>query len=309
MNNFRIITSVAPYVTRANALESLELAHKDGFGGVELNEDHLHCLVTRKHSSLRMIREYCENHHMVNSIHRSLHLPSLDSENTRSRNSAVQYTQKTIDYMKDAGISRIVLHSFSDLPSFFRLRAERANGPGYYAGCHAVKMYGLMAPAIKAYRKTKSETLSRNFLSSLSEIASYASDTKIGSNPIQVVFEEHYSDAIDYDLVSYGKGRFSNVIRGIDTAHQFIRTGKDSDLTEINGPIHFHAVDTNGKIDDHRTVGTGKVNFERSLHSVLTRRLTDHVVIEDGSRTSALRSKEALEARIRRYRMVSFSSS
>jgi sugar phosphate isomerase/epimerase len=55
------------------------------------------------------------------------------------------------------------------------------------------------------------------------------------------------------------------VIRGIDTAHQLIRTGKNTDLSEISEPIHFHAVDTNGIIDDHRTIGTGKVNFKECI--------------------------------------------
>jgi hypothetical protein len=33
----KVITSVAPYVTIANALQAIQLAHEDGFSGIELN--------------------------------------------------------------------------------------------------------------------------------------------------------------------------------------------------------------------------------------------------------------------------------
>src|SRR5712692_3038956 len=96
----RIATSVAPYVTGANALQALQLAHEDGFSGVELNEDHLHRLVDAKPNSLRLIKEYSENKHMTNSIHKTLHRPSIDSEDSTERKSAVEYALKTLDYME-----------------------------------------------------------------------------------------------------------------------------------------------------------------------------------------------------------------
>jgi len=134
----RIATSVAPYVTSANALQAIRLAHEDGFSGVELNEDHLHRLAHAKPNSLRSIKEYSEDKHMTNSIHKTLHRPSIDSEDSTERKRAVEYALKTLDYMESAGISRMVLHSFADLPAFFRLRAERANSVGYFVGCHAI---------------------------------------------------------------------------------------------------------------------------------------------------------------------------
>jgi sugar phosphate isomerase/epimerase len=137
-------------------------------------------------------------------------------------------------------------------------------------------------------------------MNSLSEIAKYASDKKIDGRPIEIVFEEHYSDAIDYDSISYGKGNFINVIRGIDTAHQLIRTGKNTDLSEMSEPIHFHAVDTNGMIDDHRTIGRGKVNFKDSLSDTIKRKLTNSIVIENRTRSSALESKEVLASMIKK---------
>jgi sulfur relay (sulfurtransferase) complex TusBCD TusD component (DsrE family) len=50
----KIVTSVAPYIAN-NASQAIELAHEDGFAGIELNEDHLHCLVRRKPNCLRLI--------------------------------------------------------------------------------------------------------------------------------------------------------------------------------------------------------------------------------------------------------------
>jgi sugar phosphate isomerase/epimerase len=192
------------------------------------------------------------------------------------------------------------LHSFSDLPTFFSLKQERANAGGYFVGCNAVKIYGLLAPALKVYREKKKEEVERNFMRSLLEIAKYAADKRVDGRPIEIVLEEHYADAIDYERISYGKGDFANVIRGVDTAHHLIRTGQDSDLSEMQGPIHFHAVDTNGIIDDHRTLGKGKVDFRHSLSSVVERQLTSTVVIEDGTRKSALASKDVLLALIKR---------
>ena len=90
------------------------------------------------------------------------------------------------------------------------------------------------------------------------------------------------------------------MIRGIDTAHQLIRTGKNTDLSEISEPIHFHAVDTNGIIDDHRTIGTGKVNFKESVSDLIERKLTNSIVIENRTRSSALESKEVLASMIKK---------
>jgi sugar phosphate isomerase/epimerase len=299
----KIVTSVAPYVTTANALYAIQLAHEDGFSGVELNEDHLHRLVEVKPNCLNLMREYSVDKRMTNSIHKTLHRPSIDSLDQAERKQAVRYTLKTLDCMEAAGISRMVLHSFSDLPGFFSLKGEHANKITYFAGCHVVKVYGVLAPVLKAYRKTRKDQLQQTFTSSLSEIAKYASDKNVNGRPIEIVFEEHYSDAIDYDNISYGKGNMINVIRGIDTAHQLIRTGEDTDLSEISDPIHFHAVDTNGMIDDHRTIGKGKVNFENSLSSVIEKKLTDVVVIEDSTRKSSLESKRILTSIINRIRV------
>jgi sugar phosphate isomerase/epimerase len=298
----RIVTSVAPYVTVAGALRATQLAYEDGFSGVEHNEDHLHCSVAAKPDCLGRIKEFSADRHMLNSLHKTLHRPSIDSPDRAERKKAVDYTLRTVDYMEVAGIPRMVLHSFSDLPTFFSLKAERANRAGYFVGCNVVKVYGILAPALKAYRQWKKEEIQANFMSSLSEIARYAADKKVdgGSRPIEIVFEEHYSDAIDYDLVPYGKGNFANVIRGMDTAHHLIRTGKDLDLDGMSEPIHFHAVDTNGWIDDHRTIGTGRVHFEKSLADAIGKNLADAIVLEDGTRKSALRSKEVLAAMIKR---------
>jgi sugar phosphate isomerase/epimerase len=296
----KVITSVAPYVTIANALQAIQLAHEDGFSGIELNEDHLHCLVQVKPNCLNLMREYSADKRMVNSLHRTLFRPSIDSENQAERKCAVEYTWKTLDYMEAAGISRMVLHSFSDLPAFFNSKTERANKMGYFLGCRVIQVYGLLAPTLKAYRQMRKEKIEACFMRSLAETAKYAADKKVDDKPIEIVFEEHYSDAIDYDNISYGKGSFANVIRGIDTAHQLIRTGQNTDLSEIFEPIHFHAVDTNGIIDDHRTLGKGKVNFENSILDIIERKLANTVVIEDSTRNSALRSKKMLTAMIKK---------
>jgi sugar phosphate isomerase/epimerase len=296
----KVITSVAPYVTIANALQAIQLAHEDGFSGIELNEDHLHCLVQVKPNCLNLMREYSADKRMVNSLHRTLFRPSIDSENQSERKCAVEYTWKTLDYMEAAGISRMVLHSFSDLPAFFNSKTERANKMGYFLGCRVIQVYGLLAPTLKAYRQMRKEKIEACFMRSLAEIAKYAADKKVDGKPIEIVFEEHYSDAIDYDNISYGKGNFANVIRGIDTAHQLIRTGQNTDLSEIFEPIHFHAVDTNGIIDDHRTLGKGKVNFENSILDIIERKLANTVVIEDSTRNSALESKKMLTAMIKK---------
>lgn len=296
----KVITSVAPYVTIANALQAIQLAHEDGFSGIELNEDHLHCLVQVKPNCLNLMREYSADKRMVNSLHRTLFRPSIDSENQSERKCAVEYTWKTLDYMEAAGISRMVLHSFSDLPAFFNSKTERANKMGYFLGCRVIQVYGLLAPTLKAYRQMRKEKIEACFIRSLAEIAKYAADKKVDDKPIEIVFEEHYSDAIDYDNISYGKGNFANVIRGIDTAHQLIRTGQNTDLSEIFEPIHFHAVDTNGIIDDHRTLGKGKVNFENSILDIIERKLANTVVIEDSTRNSALESKKMLTAMIKK---------
>lgn len=296
----KIVTSVAPYVTIGNALQAIQLAHEDGFSGIELSEDHLHCLVKVKPNCLNLMREYSADKRMVNSLHKTLFRPSIDSENRAERKWAVEYTCKTLDYMEAVGILRMVLHSFSDLPAFFNLKAERANKAGYFLGCTIVQVYGILAPALKAYRQMRNEKIEVCFLRSLAEIAKYAADKKVDGKPIEIVFEEHYSDAINYDNISYGKGNFGNVIRGIDTAHKLIRTGQDTDLSEISEPIHFHAVDTNGIIDDHRTLGKGKVNFENSISNVIERKLTNTIIIEDGTRNSALESKEMLASMIKK---------
>ena len=295
----RIITSVAPYVTIANALQAIELAHEDGFSGIELSEDHLHCLVQVKPKCIQLMREYSADKRMINSLHRTLFRPSIDSENQAERKQAVEYACKTLDYMEAGGILRMVMHSFSDLPAFFNAKAERANKVGYVLGCSVVQVYGILAPALKAYRQMRKEKIEACFMRSLAEIAKYAADKKVDGKPIEIVFEEHYSDAIDYDNISYGKGNFVNVIRGIDTAHQLIRTGQNTDLSEIFESIHFHAVDTNGIIDDHRTLGKGKVNFENSMSDVIERKLTNAIVIEDSTRNSALQSKKILTSMIK----------
>ncbi|MGI0037005.1 MAG: sugar phosphate isomerase/epimerase family protein [Nitrososphaera sp.] len=300
----KLVTSVAPYVTTANAFQAIQMAHEDGFSGIELSEDHVHCLVNVRPGSLKLMREYSADKHMINSIHKTLHRPSVDSTSGPERKRAVSYTLKTLDYMEKAGITRMVLHSFSDLPTFFTLKDERANAAGYFVGCNAVKIYGLLAPAIKLYREKKKEQVERSFLCSLTEIARYAADMRINGKPIEIVFEEHYSDSIDYDSVSYGSGVFANVIRGIDTAHHLIRTGQNSDLSGMSGPIHYHAVDTNGIIDDHRTLGRGKVDFRQSLSSLIEKGLTSTIVIEDSNRRSALASRDVLYSMIKRAAML-----
>jgi sugar phosphate isomerase/epimerase len=300
MQSPKIITSVAPYVTIANALQAIGLAHEDGFSGIELDEDHLHCLVQVKPNCLNLIHEYSTDKHMINFLHKTLFRPSIDSENQAERRQAVDFTLKTLDYMEAAGISRMILHSFSDLPGFFKSKSESANRVGYFLGCYIVQVYGILAPPLKEYRKARKDKVERSFMNSLSEIAKYAADKRIDGRPIEIVFEEHYSDAIDYDSISYGKGNFINVIRGIDTAHQLIRTGKNTDLSEMSEPIHFHAVDTNGIIDDHRTIGKGKVNFKDSLSDTIKRKLTKTVVIENRTRRSSLESKEVLASMIKK---------
>jgi sugar phosphate isomerase/epimerase len=296
----KVVTSVAPYVTVANALQAIQLAREDGFSGIELNEDHLHYLVQAKPNCLNLMREYSADKHMVNSLHRTLFRPSIDSENQSERKCAVEYTWKTLDYMEAVGILRMVLHSFSDMPAFFNPKTEHANKMGYFLGCKVIRVYGILAPALKAYRQVRKEKIEASFMRSLAEIAKYAADKKVNGKPIEIVFEEHYSDAIDYDNISYGKGNFVNVVRGIDTAHQLIRTGQNTNLSEMFEPIHFHAVDTNGIIDDHRTLGKGKVNFENSISHIIERKLTNAIVIEDSTRNSALESKKMLEAMIKK---------
>jgi sugar phosphate isomerase/epimerase len=294
----KIITSVAPYVTIANALQAVQFAHEDGFSGIELSEDHLHRLVQIKPKCLQLMREYSADKRMINSLHRTLFRPSIDSENKAERKWAVEYACKTLDYMEAGGIMRMVMHSFSDLPGFFNAKSERANKVGYVLGCSVVQVYGVLAPALKAYRQLRKDKIEACFMRSLAEISKYAAEKKVGGKPIEIVFEEHYSDAIDYDSISYGKGNFANVIRGIDTAHQLIRTGQNTDLSQIFEPIHFHAVDTNGIIDDHRTIGKGKVTFENSISHIIKRKLTDTLVLENGTRKSALKSKMMLMSMI-----------
>ena len=296
----KVITSVTPYVTIANALQAIQLAHEDGFSGIELNEDHLHYLVQAKPNCLNLMREFTADKHMVNSLHKTLFRPSIDSEKQAERKWAVEYTWKTLDYMEAIGISRMVLHSFSDMPRFFDPKTERANKMGYFLGGKVIQVYGILAPALKAYRRMRKEKIEACFMRSLTEIAKYAVDKKVNGKPMEIVFEEHYSDAIDYDNISYGRGNFVNVIRGIDTAHQLIRTGQNTDLSEIFEPIHFHAVDTNGIIDDHRTLGKGKVNFENSISYIIEKKLTNTIVIEDGTRNSALKSKKMLASMIKK---------
>lgn len=256
-----------------------------------------------KPNCLELIRRYGMDKQMTNSLHKTLFRPSIDSPDQDERNSAVEYTNQTLDYMEAAGIYRMVLHSFSDLPAVFRLKGECANKLGYFIGSNAVKIYGVLAPVLKAYRETRTKEFQENFTRSLVEIAKYANDKRVNGKPIDVVFEEHYSDAIDYDSIPYGKGNFANVIRGVDTAHQLIRTGHNADLSDIPGPIHFHAVDTNGLIDDHREIGKGKVNFENSLSIAIGRKLTDTIVLEDGTRRGVLKSKEMLVSIIKRISM------
>ena len=99
MQSPKIITSVAPYVTIANALQAIGLAHEDGFSGIELDEDHLHCLVQVKPSCLNLIHQYSTDKHMINFLHKTLFRPSIDSENQAERRQAVDFTLKTLDYM------------------------------------------------------------------------------------------------------------------------------------------------------------------------------------------------------------------
>lgn len=301
---FNIVTSVAPYVTAANAFQAMQLAHEDGFSGIELNEDHLNFLVQVEPNCLARMREYSADMHMTNSIHKTLHRPSIDSENESERRKAVNYTLKTLDHMEVAGISRMVMHTFSDLPGLFLLKTQRVNEAAFLAGSSAVRIYGILAPVLKAYRKLRSETIGRNFMRSLEEIAGYAADKKVNGKPLQIVLEEHYSDAIDYDRIAYGRGKLHNVMRGIDTAHHLIRTGENTDLADASEPIHFHAADTNGTIDDHRAIGTGRVDFKNSLARVVEKRLTDVIVIEVATRKSALESRQALMSLIKQISMV-----
>jgi sugar phosphate isomerase/epimerase len=236
---------------------------------------------------------------MINSVHKTLHRPSIDSENEDERKEAVRYTLETLDCMEKVRIPRMVLHSFSDLPEFLRLKSETANPTGYMIGSNAVKIYGLLAPSLKAYRSSRSERIHDCFMRSLEEIARYAADKRVNGGPIEIAFEEHYSDAIDYDRIPYGRGSLSNVIRCFDTAHHLIRTGHNSDLSNERGPIHFHAVDTNGFIDDHRTLGSGKVDLLPVISTLSEKRLTETIVLENGSRRSALASKDVLLSMIK----------
>ncbi|HZA61916.1 MAG TPA: hypothetical protein VE573_03500, partial [Nitrososphaeraceae archaeon] len=162
-----------------------------------------------------------------------------------------------------------------------------------------VKVYGFLAPLLKSYRQIWQESLKENFMSSLFEISKYAADKKVNGKSIEIVFEEHFSDAIDFNAISYGRGNLINVVRGIDTAHHLIRTGKNSELSEISELIHFHAVDTNGLLDDHRTLGKGKVNFKDALSDIIEKKLTNVAVLEDNTRKSVLKSKEVLKILIK----------
>jgi sugar phosphate isomerase/epimerase len=165
-------------------------------------------------------------------------------------------------------------------------------------------MYGVLAPVLKAFRKLRNETIEPNFMRSLEEIAKYAADKKVNGKPLEIVLEEHYSDAIDCDKIAYGRGNLHNVIRGVDTAHRLIRTGENTNLSDISEPIHFHAADTNGIIDDHRAIGGGKVNFKSSLAGVVEKQLTDVIVIEVATRKSALESRQTLMSLMKRISMV-----
>lgn len=301
---FNIVTSVAPYVTSANAFQAMHLAHEDGFSGIELNEDHLNFLVQAEPNCLALMREYSTDRHMINSIHKTLHRPSIDSEKESERRKAVSYTLKTLDHMEVAGISRMVMHTFSDLPGLFLLKAQRVNEAAFFVGSNAVKIYGVVAPVLKAFRKLRNETIEPNFMRSLQEIAKYAADKKVNDKPLEIVLEEHYSDAIDYDKIAYGRGNLHNVIRGVDTAHRLIRTGENTNLSDISEPIHFHAADTNGIIDDHRAIGGGKVNFKSSLAGLVEKQLTDVIVIEVATRKSALESRQTLMSLMKRISMV-----
>jgi sugar phosphate isomerase/epimerase len=185
------------------------------------------------------------------------------------------------------------------------LRAQRVNEAAFFAGANAVKVYGVLAPVLKAYRKLRNATIQQNFMRSLEQIARYAADKKVNGRPLEIVLEEHYSDAIDYDKIAYGRGNLHNVIRGIDTAHHLIRTGENTDLSDISEPIHFHAADTNGIIDDHRAISRGRVNFKTSLEGVVGKRLTDVIVIEVATRKSALESRDTLMSLMKRISMVS----
>ena len=87
-----------------------------------------------------------------------------------------------------------------------------------------------------------------------------------------------------------------------------IRTGNNSDLSKITELIHFHAVDTNGILDDHRTLGKGKVNLEGALSDIIEKRLTNVAVLEDGTRKSALKSKEVLKILVKNLEKKLYSS-
>lgn len=295
----KIVTSVAPYVTAGNSLDATRMAYYDGFAGIEHSEDHFRSMVRSKPDSLDLLREFSTDRRMKNSVHKTLHRPSIDSLVDHERAEAVDYTLQTLDYMEEANIPKMVLHSFSDLPAFLRPKSERANPSAYLIASNAVKIYGLLAPTLKAYRLGRKERIQECFMRSLEEIAKYAADKRVNGRPIEIAFEEHYSDAIDYDSVSYGRGKLANVIRCFDTAHHLIRTGRNSDLSNESGPIHFHAVDTNGFLDDHRTIGTGKVDLRPIISTLSEMQLTDTVVLENGSRKSALASRDLLLSMIR----------
>lgn len=80
-----------------------------------------------KPNSLGLMKDYSVDKRMINSLHKTLFLPSIDSTDQIERKSAVEYTIETLDYMAAAGIPRMGLHSFSDLPAFFCSKAERTN--------------------------------------------------------------------------------------------------------------------------------------------------------------------------------------
>lgn len=94
------------------------------------------------------------------------------------------------------------------------------------------------------------------------------------------------------DNIPYNKGSLVNVSRDIDTAHRIIRAGENAYLSNISDLIHFHTVDTNGIIDDHGTIGNGRVKFGKSLTDAIRKKLSDAVTIEDGTRKSARKSKD-----------------
>ena len=61
MMPLKVVTSVAPYVTTANALQAIRLAHEDGFAGIELSEDHVHSLARLKPRTTMLMRQYSDD--------------------------------------------------------------------------------------------------------------------------------------------------------------------------------------------------------------------------------------------------------